>query len=432
MASPDHGVPNEEEVKDQLQRMLERKRLQGAPNRHMLLEYVVQKCLANEEISEKVIGRKLFPGFAKDTSDDVRIAASNLRKTLAEYYAEEGAADPVVITLPRGPGYKPVFSFNSPAAKPYARGLHLHAAMTHINDGIKAIEQFNKAIGLEPTYALAYAARAETQLSRAPYAPQPCTKELVAAAEASANKALRLNPGLWRPHVVLGMVHASRRAWSKAEVSFKAALKASPEETGRHAWYAAYLLATGRKRKALRLVGEKARDAPGDPVAQSVYALFLYAARDFERAETLLQDVLISDHWLTRMVLACILRRNRESDDSHFHIDRAHEILHGYVFPGLEVLCLHSGGPDTRQRREERARHLFSLLNDSPAAKPLQMALCHVALDEPQKAVAALRQARDEHDPLMIWAHLWPFFDPLRKQPGFRRLIRSMHFPSPR
>jgi tetratricopeptide (TPR) repeat protein len=432
MASADDGVPTRPEVEKQLQRMLQSKRLQGAPNQAMLVEFVVRQRFENTKISENIIGRKLFPKYAKDTSDDVRVTATNLRKTLAKYYAEEGAADSVVITLPRGPRYRPMFSFNSPAAKPYARGLHQHAAMAHVNDGIKAIEQFDKAIALDPGYAPAYAAKAEIQLSRAPYAAWPGSKELVSAAEASAREALRLSPSLWRPHIVLGMVHASRCAWDKAEASFKAALRASPEDTARHFWYAAYLLATGRKQKALRLAGESARDAPGNPVAQTVRALFLYVARDFEKAEALLNEVKIANHWLTHIVLACVLQRKSASEDSWTYVTRAHETLHAYAFPGLETLCLHSGGPDTQQKREQHARNLFSRMKANSPQKSLQLALCHIAFGDPRNAVAALRRARDEHDPLMVWAHLWPLFDPLRKHPGFRQLIRQMRFPSAR
>jgi len=428
----DAGVPTRAEVDKQLRRMLESKRLKNAPSQSMLLEYVVEKRLENIEISEAIIGRALFPGWMKDGSDDVRATATNLREKLTKYYAEEGAADPIVITLPRGPRYRPVFTFNSPAAKPYARGLHLYAAMTRINDASDAVEQFNKAIALDPVYAPAYAARAEAELSRAPYAVWPGSKELVSTAETSAHQALRLSPSLWRPYVVLGMVHASRRAWGKAEASFKAALKAAPEETGRHAWYAAYLLATGRRQKALRLAGESAMNSPGDPIAQTVHALFLYITRDFEKAEALLNEVKIAKHPLTHIALACLLQGNRKSDDSWIHLQRANTIMRGRLFPGLEALCMSSGSSKTRAFRKSRARDWFSHTKDDPTAKPLQIALCHIAFGEPQNAVAELRRARDEHDPLMIWAHLWPLFDTLREHPGFRQLIRQMRFPSAR
>lgn len=432
MASADNRVPTRAEVEKQLARMLAGKRLKNAPSQSMLFEYVVEKRLEHIEISEAIIGPALFPDWDKDLSYDVRATAHHLRNTLSKYYAEEGAADPVVITFPRGPRYRPGFAVNSPAARPYARGWHLYAAMTGIHDAGDAVDQFDKAVALDPGYAPAYAARAEVQLSRAPYAHWPSSKELVSAAEASALEALRLRPALWRPHVVLGMVHASRKAWSKAEASFTAALKASREETERHAWYAAYLLATGRQRKALRLVAETAREAPGDPVAQGIHALFLYVTRDFGKAEALLNEVTRVDHWLTDLVLACLGLCTRNSDESWVHAKRAHNRLRGEPFPGLEALCMTKGTRKTQPFRAMRSQQLLTLIEGILPPVPLQLALCYLAVGKPQKAIAELRHARDADEPLMIWAHLWPFFDPLRKHSAFRQLIRQMRFPSPR
>jgi hypothetical protein len=438
------GAPNKEQVKKQLARMLESKRLQGAPNRHMLLKYVVQKCLANEEISERKILCDLFPNYAddtvgvvpaatsqlrgaNDTSEIVRVTAHQLRTTLSLYYSEEGAGDGVRIDLPPGPKYRPVFSYSSLVAKAYARGRQQFAAMTIRRDHLRAVAHMNKAIALDSDYAPAHAALAEIKLSMAAYGQFPDTKDYIALAETSATEALRLSQRQWRPHVVLGIVHSSRCAWGKAEASFNAALRASREDTEGHAWYAAYLLATGRKQKALRLVRNKAWNAPDDPVAQSVYALCLYASRDFVRAEASLADLSDSNHWLTKVAHACILL-HRGSDEAWFHAERAHDFFRFEAFPGFHALCLRGGDTEARQKGEAHARQWLPHLKGAH----LQSALCHLALGEPEKAIASLRRARDEHDPLMIWAHLWPFLDPLRGHKKFQQLIREMDFPSER
>src|SRR5882724_5020726 len=186
MASGNDGVPNKAEVEKELERLLASKRLKVAPNQAKLLKFVVRQCLQNAKVSEAIIGHALFPHWIEDGSDDVRVTARNLRNTLARYYAEEGTGNAIVITLPRGPKYRPVFSFNSPAAKPYERGLHLYAALKHTIDAEKAIEQFNKAIALDPGYAPAFAAKAEVEFSRAFFWQWPFPKDAVALAEASA------------------------------------------------------------------------------------------------------------------------------------------------------------------------------------------------------------------------------------------------------
>ena len=63
------------------------------------------------EIHEQEVGHKVF-GRPRDydTGSDniVRVHASMLRKRLEQYFAEDGAAEPVIVEIPRG-NYAPVF-----------------------------------------------------------------------------------------------------------------------------------------------------------------------------------------------------------------------------------------------------------------------------------------------------------------------------------
>jgi TolB-like protein/Flp pilus assembly protein TadD len=73
----------------------------------------VQQHLAGktDELKESLVGIEVFgraPGYDTRLDSVVRTEAAKLRSRLAEYYAGEGAADPVVIELPKG-GYAPAF-----------------------------------------------------------------------------------------------------------------------------------------------------------------------------------------------------------------------------------------------------------------------------------------------------------------------------------
>jgi tetratricopeptide (TPR) repeat protein len=116
-------LPTHAEIEEQLKRMTTSTRFQKAPNQAAFLELVVRRALAGQTKTREVtIGRLLFPGFLKDESTDVRVTASNLRKTLPRYYEEEGFDDLVLIGLPRsqhkgsklpeGLAYTPEFSYN--------------------------------------------------------------------------------------------------------------------------------------------------------------------------------------------------------------------------------------------------------------------------------------------------------------------------------
>ncbi len=95
-----------------------------------LLSYLCEKTFAGEsaQIKEYSVGLEVFDrrdSFDQDTDSIVRVQANRLRKRLSEYYASEGAAHPIHITIPVGQ-YIPVFK-TMPDPAP---GLASNLAMT--------------------------------------------------------------------------------------------------------------------------------------------------------------------------------------------------------------------------------------------------------------------------------------------------------------
>lgn len=76
------------------------------------LTYLVDRAMAGESlIKEADIAAEVFDrdeSFDPATDTIVRVEARRLRQNLANYYAETGSADPVVIEIPKG-GYLPAF-----------------------------------------------------------------------------------------------------------------------------------------------------------------------------------------------------------------------------------------------------------------------------------------------------------------------------------
>ena len=85
------------------------------------LRFVVEQQLLGKaaELKESLVGIEVFgrtPGFDPRQDSVVRTEAASLRVRLSQYYAGEGAGDPVVIELPKG-GYTPVFRQPEAAAE---------------------------------------------------------------------------------------------------------------------------------------------------------------------------------------------------------------------------------------------------------------------------------------------------------------------------
>ncbi len=119
--------PAPEAVKEQLGRLLASPRFASSPRCQILLSYVVEKSLKGDadSLKERNIGIEVFkrdPAYDTNADPTVRVAASEIRKKLAQYYYEPSNQDQLRIELPTG-SYAPVFSLLEPVP---GRGSALH------------------------------------------------------------------------------------------------------------------------------------------------------------------------------------------------------------------------------------------------------------------------------------------------------------------
>lgn len=100
----------------ELQTVLQAPVFVRSPALSHLLSYLCEKTFAGEtdQIKEYSIALDVFDrrdSFDQDTDSIVRVEANRLRKRLSEYYARDGAGDPIRITIPVGqyvPTFQPV------------------------------------------------------------------------------------------------------------------------------------------------------------------------------------------------------------------------------------------------------------------------------------------------------------------------------------
>ena len=105
--------PTSDEVRGQLEAVSSSPLFTSSPRLSAFLRYIVERALngTTDGVKEYSIGIDVFDrnaAFDPRTDTIVRVHAGRLRKRLAEYYANNGAADPIVIEVPKG-GYVPTF-----------------------------------------------------------------------------------------------------------------------------------------------------------------------------------------------------------------------------------------------------------------------------------------------------------------------------------
>jgi len=153
-----------------------------------------------------------------------------------------------------GPGTQ-----NQESYQLYLRGRFFFAQRTE--SGLRrAIENFQHAAALDPSYAQAFASLAIAYRVSRGYLP-PEESRTLPSGKAEAERAVQLDPMLSEVHVALAVVNTSTFDWASAEREFKVAIETNPNDANAHYFYAMYYLlpqkrfdeATAEYRKALQL-----------------------------------------------------------------------------------------------------------------------------------------------------------------------------------
>jgi eukaryotic-like serine/threonine-protein kinase len=112
-----------EVILELLERILASDTFAGAERSRVLLRFLVEQALENhaDRLKEYTIGSEAFgrgDSFDPRTDPIVRAEASRLRSRLQQYYATIGAADTLLITLPKGSYVPQIHTRDIPAAGP--------------------------------------------------------------------------------------------------------------------------------------------------------------------------------------------------------------------------------------------------------------------------------------------------------------------------
>lgn len=205
-------------------------------------------------------GRQLWSGQFDGARTEILDLQDRIAVKLLPAITTEGQGE-----LARNP------TSNAEAYENYLKGRYLWNRRP-AKDLELAVEYFERAIGLDPNFAEAYAGLADTYSQLANNDALPRLDGYQRARELALH-ALSLNPNLSEAHSSLGWIaYIHDWDWAEAERSFARAIELNPNNAEAHHWRALNLLAQGREADFVAAM-EKARSlAPlTKPIAQNYY-----------------------------------------------------------------------------------------------------------------------------------------------------------------
>jgi len=287
----------------------------------------------------------------------------------------------------------------------------------------KAIDYFNRAIALDPNYALAYAGLANCYAIQEQYSDLPGS-ETFPKAEAAARKALEIDNTIAEAHTTLAFVRSYFWDWKGAEEEYKTAIALNPRFATAYHWYALLLRALGRESGYYEMI-EKARETdPMSLIIATNVAEASYFHGDYAQALSKFRAVLEIDS-----TFSIALDRMGETYRKQGMMDKALVCYQKAVVSSRNAAQYvgDMGNCLARMGRTEEANAILKDLLDRYARHKSAawcIAVVYAGLGEKQKALDWLERDINDHSGWMIYLRYEEAFDTIRSDPRYTQILR--------
>jgi DNA-binding winged helix-turn-helix (wHTH) protein/TolB-like protein/Flp pilus assembly protein TadD len=362
-------------------------------------------------------GRQLWNGLFDENENEV----FRLEDAMAVKAAESLALDALPVNAKRP-------TENRDAYEAYLRGRFFFDKRTPENYD-KAVAEFERAIGLDPNYVLAYSGLADVYALKANDRSGEERDALYEKARATALKALDLDEGSAEAHTSLGWIKRIHDwDWAGSEREFKRALVLNPRYVNAHQWYALLLITLSRPDEALAEI-EKAREL--EPLS-TVVLLNYFSVRQYRREKDLLlplaERVVSLDNSPSTRARLFPLAYSRANEHAKV-IELVETLLSNgdYAAPTYLTSNLALAYSNTGQESKARAMidHLRERAKDDSEAA-YRLATFFAAVGNREESIQLLQQCVDAHDDRLVWIRVEPLLDSIRDDERYLEILSRM------
>ena len=305
----------------------------------------------------------------------------------------------------------------------YQRGLSI----------AKAIECFNQAVAIDPSYAQAWAGLADGYTTSGYSGFKPPSEVMPLALEA-ARKSLELDSNLAEAHNALACATLLYdRNYELAGTEFKAALRLNPQYPQAIAWYGLFFLhwVAGRDTEARE---ELLRAVQIDPLSAYAHVIFAfhYSSRgNFSEAvkHARIGVDLDPNSYLAHWSLAVALEGSGDYEAAATSAQRAIAMSGRHPWALTTLASIYNGW-----NKPEKARAVYAELEARSVSEYIQPGMMAIAADAAgnrEQAIALAQQAVDIRDPLFIMtARCWPQYTNLHTDVRFLEVVRQLGLPN--
>jgi serine/threonine protein kinase/tetratricopeptide (TPR) repeat protein len=288
----------------------------------------------------------------------------------------------------------------------------------------RALDKFRECTALNPSFAPARAALADSYATLAWYGAVPPV-EAMPIAEREAAAALQLDPGLAAAHCTLGVVKARYLwDWDAAASEFEAAVRMNSGLARTHFSYALdYLTPRGDLETALAELQKAQQLDPLSPIVRTAVAGCYFRKREYQNAIGILSEVLAVDpdfyhaHW---SAARCYEQMNDYMKARQAY--RTAAALGQNAAMILAELGHCSAKAADLHTYHEIERNLIVMRRDSYIS-PLCFAFLYLGSGDIDRSLSYVEQGLDDRSGMLVWLGLDPRWDHVRGNSRFEAAL---------
>jgi pentatricopeptide repeat protein len=292
----------------------------------------------------------------------------------------------------------------------------------------KALDCFNKALEIDPSYALALCGLAETYIMLSFHGylyPEKCWTNAIPAAK----KAEQLGPDLGETYNALAIIALLHdRDLKTAEQQFRKALQINPNHIQARTWYGLFYLvvATNNLDDGLKELEKAIEIDPLSPYTIGTRAVALSIAGRHQEAITTSGQVatLNPKSWMSLFMYGLCLLKGGEDQKSIELNQKGLGILEGHCWNLVQLVYAYANTGEL-----ELANQLYHEMKEryeNQYLSPSALAMSAAMVGDLDRALELAQEALDIHDPFLFnLAHnFWPIAEELKDSPTFKEIIK--------
>jgi adenylate cyclase len=297
----------------------------------------------------------------------------------------------------------------------------------------QSLEQFIKAVEIDPEFAKAYAGLADAYVILGFYNFLP-SKEVMPKAKQAVDAAIRLDNSLCEPYCSLGMYYASYEwNWKEAKHNFLKSIQLNSRYVQSHVWFGHYYLCwiEGKFDEGLKHLNIAIELEPYNAMSYVNKYAVIFTIGKFEEAFQIAKQgyEMDPDSLIGNRIMGLAYLYKKQYAEATGYLEFASKLSNYAVFNQVDLINLYTS-TGSLERARTVMESLKLKLKEGKYVSSCIMSFASGFLGDIDEAIKWLEKAYDEHDAYLCILKYYPWVPAmLREDSRFNSFLRRMNFP---